>query len=129
MTSDNVVIDYTNHAGVRGSRQIRPLPEGFRWGSTEWHPEPQWLLDAYDVAKDDLRTFAVKDIHAWAPKDTATGRAMDSVFKQLQRSIEKNGLMVKRLRELLQRIEFHQPTHETFDASFEIERILREEGS
>jgi predicted DNA-binding transcriptional regulator YafY len=97
----NVRIDYTNHAGVRSIREIVPLTQGaFRFGSTEWHPEEQWLLDAYDVAKDDMRTFAVKDIHAWAPKDTATGRSMASYAKQLQQSMERNARMVNRLKEL-----------------------------
>lgn len=54
-------IDYTNYKGVRGERVIEPL--GIRWGSTEYHREPQWLLDATDVEKGALRTFAVKDIH------------------------------------------------------------------
>jgi hypothetical protein len=32
------------------------------YGSTEWHPEPQWLLKARDVAKGAERDFAIKDI-------------------------------------------------------------------
>lgn len=55
-------IDYTNYKGVRSQRVIRP--EGVRWGSNEWHPEPQWLMDAFDVSKEARRTFALKDIHA-----------------------------------------------------------------
>lgn len=56
-----VVIDYTNHRGERAKRLIEPI--ALRWGKTQWHPEPQLLLEAYDVAKRDSRDFAVRDIH------------------------------------------------------------------
>jgi predicted DNA-binding transcriptional regulator YafY len=57
-------IDYTNHDGVRRWRQI--TPEGLRYGSNVWHPEPQYLLSAYDLERDDFRIFAVLNIHAWS---------------------------------------------------------------
>jgi hypothetical protein len=41
------------------------IPERIWFGATEWHPEPQWLLDAIDVEKNALRNFAMKDIRAW----------------------------------------------------------------
>lgn len=59
----SVVIDYTNHRGERSERTI--LPSGIYFGTTEWHPGPQWLLDAFDRDKGDNRTFAMKDIHGW----------------------------------------------------------------
>lgn len=96
--SDHVMIDYTNHAGVRAIREIKPI--GFKFGSTEWHHEPQYLLDAIDIAKNDMRTFAMKDVHAWAPTGTATGRSMASYAKQLQASIERNVRMTSRLHRL-----------------------------
>lgn len=95
----HVLIDYTNHAGVRRVRQIAPRDNQFYFGNTEWHPESQWLLDAYDVQKDDLRTFAVKDIHRWG---VDPGRQMDidlSLAAQLQRSMELNARMKARLLE------------------------------
>lgn len=58
-------IDYTNWRGERALRVIRPL--SIYWGSNQWHPEKQWLLDAI-VEKDgerDVRAFAMKDIHSW----------------------------------------------------------------
>lgn len=62
----NVLIDYTNFRGERAVREITPLRI---WhGATAWHPEPQWLLDATDVAKGERRTFAIGDIHQpWPP--------------------------------------------------------------
>lgn len=58
-----VRIDYTNWRNERGIRTI--IPQQIRWGATEWHPGEQWLLEALDVEKGVLRTFAMKDIHAW----------------------------------------------------------------
>lgn len=119
-----VLIDYTNHRGERSLRTIYPYQIAFK--STEWHPDEQHILEAYDFEKGAPRDFAMKDIHSWAPKDTASGRAMESVFKQLQRSIEKNGRMVGRLRRLLDRCIYHQPTHEAYDAVSAIEAILKD---
>lgn len=60
-----VLIDYTNHAGERSSRTIKP--EKIWFGSTQWHTEPQWLLHAWDVERNVQRDFAMADIHEWAP--------------------------------------------------------------
>lgn len=56
-------IDYTNWRGERRTRIIRPL--GVLFNSTEHHPEPQWLLSAIDVEKNDVRFFALSNIHSW----------------------------------------------------------------
>jgi len=58
-----VKIVYTNYRGVTSEREV--IPERIWFGSTEWHREEQWLLDAHDVGKDALRNFAMKDIHEW----------------------------------------------------------------
>jgi predicted DNA-binding transcriptional regulator YafY len=64
MTDDRAVrILYTNYRGETSLRRI--LPERIHFAATEWHPEPQWLLDAHDVEKDATRSFAMKDIRAW----------------------------------------------------------------
>ena len=59
-----VLIDYTNYRGERGKRTI--TPKYLRFGSTSYHPEPQWLVEAVDVEKGP-RSFAVRDIHSWIP--------------------------------------------------------------
>lgn len=59
----NVTIVYTNYKGVTATREILPLEILF--GHTDWHPEDQWLLRAFDIAKQAERTFAVKDIKSW----------------------------------------------------------------
>ncbi len=60
-----VVIDYTNWRGERSERRIIPNMESLWFGFNDWHREAQWLLDAYDVEKGELRTFAMRDIHSW----------------------------------------------------------------
>ena len=66
--SDNsektVQILYTNYRGETAYRNI--IPEKIWFGATEWHPQPQWLLDAFDVEKNALRNFAIKDIRNWS---------------------------------------------------------------
>jgi hypothetical protein len=60
-----VEIDYTNYRGERSLRRIQP--KKLRFESTEWHPEPQWLMEALDLGKNETRYFALKDIHSWRP--------------------------------------------------------------
>ncbi|MBN8625810.1 MAG: hypothetical protein J0M17_10000 [Planctomycetes bacterium] len=58
-----VSILYTNYRGETALRRVHPKRIWF--GGTDWHPEPQWLLDATDVERNVERTFAMKDIRAW----------------------------------------------------------------
>lgn len=62
-----VTITYTNYRGETSERNI--IPEKIWYGSTEWHPEPQWLLTALDLDKKASRDFAMKDIHTWIDKE------------------------------------------------------------
>lgn len=55
-----ITVVYINHRGETAVRKI--LPYRVRWGSNEWHTEPQWLLDGMDVEKNTERTFAIKDM-------------------------------------------------------------------
>lgn len=93
-----VTIDYTNHAGVRQLRQIHPGP--IRFDSSTWHPVEQWLLDAYDVGKDDARTFALASIHGWYPTGDRQTSIDLSLAKQLQASLERNSRMMVRMQKL-----------------------------
>ena len=58
-----VLIHYTNYKQETAWRSI--IPGLIRFGATEHHTEPQWLLEAHDVAKNSQRTFAMRDIHEW----------------------------------------------------------------
>lgn len=47
----------------QGESEVRTVvPKLLFWGSTEFHPQEQWLLRAQDVERNAERTFAVKDI-------------------------------------------------------------------
>ena len=65
-----VVINYTNWKGVTALRRI--IPKKIFFGSTEWHKEEQWLLEAFDVDKNADRSFAVKDIKSWQVEQELT---------------------------------------------------------
>lgn len=60
---EHVMITYTNNGGETTVRRIQPLK--LFYGSTEWDPEPQWLLEAHDFATVAARTFAMKNIKQW----------------------------------------------------------------
>jgi hypothetical protein len=52
-----VYVRYVNWRGEESGRRI--LPHGMRWGSTEWHPEDQWLIQATDLKDNKLKEFAL----------------------------------------------------------------------
>ena len=58
-----VSIVYTNYRGETNERKI--VPKKLWFGSTEYHKEKQWLLDAFDMNKKAERTFAITDIKSW----------------------------------------------------------------
>ena len=62
--AQKVKILYTNYRGETAVRSILPLK--IWYGSTDWHPESQWLLDAIDFEKGANRSFALKDIKSWS---------------------------------------------------------------
>lgn len=55
------VATYKNYRGEVAERRIQPIRVDF--DATDWHPEPQWLLIAYDLDKQAERTFALKDFN------------------------------------------------------------------
>lgn len=63
MQEKTVTVIYKNWRGEVSERHI--IPEKIWFGSTEWHLEPQWLIDVFDLDKQEQRTFAVKDIRSW----------------------------------------------------------------
>lgn len=58
--NQTTTITYTNHRGETTTRQITPYRLIF--GKNKWHPTPQWLLEALDVGKEEVRTFALSGI-------------------------------------------------------------------
>jgi len=61
-----VLLDYTNYRGERAIRRV--IPQAFGWFKTEFHPEDQWMMRAYDLDKKVDRIYAMKDIHSWKPE-------------------------------------------------------------
>jgi hypothetical protein len=53
---------YTNHKGESSARTVTPL--SVRFGTSEWYPEPTWLLLAYDHAREADREFAMWKMQA-----------------------------------------------------------------
>ena len=64
-----VTLTYTNWRGETAQRTI--TPKRIWWGATDWHPEPQWLLTAFDAEKQADRDFAIKDFGAATPQPAA----------------------------------------------------------
>lgn len=52
-----ITLTYTNWRGETAERTI--IPQRLWFGSTQWHPEPGWLLAAIDMEKDAERDFAL----------------------------------------------------------------------
>ncbi len=60
---DLVTFTYTNHRYETAQRRVRPIRIWF--SSTAWHPDAQWLLEAFDLDKQATREFAVSGISSW----------------------------------------------------------------
>lgn len=58
-----IEIVYTNYRGETARREI--VPQRVWFGATTWHPEEQWLLDAFDIEKGAERSFALRDIRSY----------------------------------------------------------------
>ena len=57
-----VVFTYTNWKGNTSNR--RAIMRKLFFGATAYHEEPQWLIEGYDMDKEAVRTYALKDITA-----------------------------------------------------------------
>jgi hypothetical protein len=58
---------YTNWRGETQVRHI--LPDSIWFGTTDYHPEPQWFVLALDTDKGEYRDFALLDFHGRPPTD------------------------------------------------------------
>lgn len=72
---------YTNHRGVfNPERPIVPL--SIRFGTSQWHSKPQWLMLGVDVNKGENREFATADMQEVRPSPTWLLFTLDT-FKQV----------------------------------------------
>ncbi|CAN7519707.1 hypothetical protein [Brucella pseudogrignonensis] len=78
-----ITLVYTNYRGETSERTITPIKPWF--GSTEWHPEPQWLLTAFDHEKQATRDFALKDFGHPTPSPRA--QALDSAVVNFAKNL------------------------------------------
>ena len=62
-----VQVRYRNWKGVTALRRIRPI--SIRFGTTEWHPDPGYLLRAFDLDKQAERDFALADCDFLTPRE------------------------------------------------------------
>lgn len=53
--------DYTNHKGQQASDR-QTVPQQIRFGTSQWHKEPQWLMAGWDQDKNAPREYAVQDM-------------------------------------------------------------------
>jgi hypothetical protein len=60
-----ITFTYTNWRGETSTRTATPYR--LRFGTSEWHKEPQALMLAYDYEKRSEREFAVRDMSAVSP--------------------------------------------------------------
>lgn len=65
VTAD-ITFGYMNWRGEHSERHARPIR--IWYGSTEWHPTPQWFLHALDREKGEARDFALKDFEGYAAR-------------------------------------------------------------
>ena len=63
MQGPDVEIDYTNHAGERRVRRIRPLR--LRFGTTPKQHTPRYVIDAIDLERNVERSFTIAELHRW----------------------------------------------------------------
>lgn len=59
---------YRNYKGEEGYRRVKPI--SIRYGTSDWHKEPQWLLLADDLENNKRREFAMRDMSGVVGKPT-----------------------------------------------------------
>jgi hypothetical protein len=58
-----IQVYYQNWRGESAWRTI--IPRGIYFGVTEYHQEPQWLLEVWDLEKEAVRVYSLADIREW----------------------------------------------------------------
>lgn len=57
---DCIEFTYVNWEGETAIREV--IVEGLLFGSNNYHTDEQFLLEAFDINKKEMRTFAIKDM-------------------------------------------------------------------
>ena len=61
-----ITIDYTNYRGERRIRTVMPI--AFYFGVNNYHEGEQWFMEATDLERNEIRVFALNQVHAWNPQ-------------------------------------------------------------
>lgn len=59
---------YRDHLGNVKWRKICPIMLLWSDGS-RYHPEPGWVLQAFDIDKGSLKTFVMRNFHKWTDQN------------------------------------------------------------
>lgn len=62
MSQDEIHFTYRNYRGEVGRRRVRAHDIHVSFGATHYHPEPQIIFRAFDLDKEAVREFALKDM-------------------------------------------------------------------
>lgn len=62
MSQTEIHFTYKNYRGEVGRRRIRASDIHVSFGATHYHPEPQIIFRAFDLDKEAVREFALKDM-------------------------------------------------------------------
>lgn len=66
VAADRMVhIVFIDSSGDQHERRV--VPDRIWFGSTDWYPEPGWLLEGYDVDRGAVRCFAMSQIRDFVP--------------------------------------------------------------
>lgn len=88
-------VDYVNYRGEFGRRHI--VPNSLRYGVSEYHPKPGWLLECFDLDKEQNRVYSLADCNFRGPEEQVLGSA-GRVLSGLDLSAEEQKLIDGNLR-------------------------------
>lgn len=76
LVAREITMIYRNYRGEIAERTVTPLH--IWWGTTDWHPEPGWLMTAFDHDKQADRDFALADCQFAALTPVAASETPDA---------------------------------------------------
>ena len=57
---NRIEFDYTNYRNISSRRKVNVL--GIRWGVSKYYSTPQWLVNCFDLEKEEKREFSLKEM-------------------------------------------------------------------
>lgn len=81
----SVLMLYTNYKGETEERRVQP--RAVYWGWTEWHPDPCYLLHAFDLEKNAIRDFELEKCQFLPEGHVLGSRAVSDVLRERARQV------------------------------------------